>query len=224
MLQSLGGGLYQENGWVDSAKNIPEIVTSMQKNQIRMMYMIYISVEYFEGVHGKAEWMAMEQTERDAKFDDVRKKIEERLVGSKNVGSSLAVMCEADFTSGNIRKNIIIEAVDASKFKEGVWVPDADHAIKNILIGHSISSSQFGVTNSNTTMNSTSGSDTRQGFNTAVTMNTWLQKIILYDLQLMADFNTMMGYSNWDVQFFIDDITHTTINQQETGIVPTPKP
>jgi ATP-dependent Clp protease adapter protein ClpS len=73
-------------------------------------------------------------------------------------------------------------------------------------------------------MNSTSGSDTRQGFNTAVTMNTWLQKIVLYDVQLMADFNTMMGYKNWDVQFFIDDITHTTINQQESGIVPTDKP
>jgi hypothetical protein len=217
-------GLYQENGWVDSAKNIPEIVNSMQNNQMRMMHIVYISVEYFEGVYGKAEWMAMEQKERDDKFEEVRKKIEERLIGSKNVGSSLTVMCEADFTTGNMRKNIIIEAVDNSKFKEGVWVPDADHAIKNILIGHSISSSQFGVTNSNTTMNSTSGSDTRQGFNTAVTMNTWLQKIVLYDLQLMADFNTMMGYKNWDVQFFIDDITHTTINQQESGIVPTEKP
>jgi hypothetical protein len=209
-------GLYREKGWADVAGNTSDVVYAMQTNQIALKYIIYISVEYFESRYTKAKWMAMKPEEQQAKYEEVRKEIEDKLVGTNNVYSSLTLMCDKDF-QGNLRKTIQIEPID-DKAKSGTWVPDADHANKQIAMGHNVPASMYDLTNSNVKMNSSSGSANREGFNTMVTLNTPMQRLLLSDLQIAADFNAL-SFANWDVIYFVDDITHTSINEQETGIV-----
>lgn len=209
-------GLYREKGWADAAGKVPEILYHMQNDQMRLKYIIYVSVEYFEEIYGQSVWMAFTAAQKKEKFEKFRDEIQAKLVGSENIYSTLTLMCKRDL-AGNLKKNIIIETFD-DKAKSDLWVPDSDHADQHLLRGHGVPPSQFDVSNSNIKMNTTSGSAGRQGFNQLVTLNTYLQRLLLMDLQIVADFNTANGWSNWDVMFFIDDITHTTTNNVESGI------
>lgn len=209
-------GLFREKGWVDNNILVPEVVHAMSTNQISLKYIIYISVEYFEALYGKMEWLKFTPKEQKEKFEDLRTEIEKKLVGTKNVFSSLTLLCDRDF-NGNLRKTIVIEAID-DKVKSDSWVPNSDHGNQNIIRGFNVPTSMYGLSNSNVRMNTQSGSANREGFNNMVTLNTPVQKLILAPLQIMADFNAANGWSNWDVKFFFDDITHTTINNQENGI------
>ncbi len=209
-------GLFRDKGWVDNNIVVPEVVHAMSTNQISLKYIIYISIEYFEALYGKAAWIKFTPDEQKAKFEALRKDIEDKLVGTKNVFSSLTLMCDRDF-QGNLRKTIVVEAID-DRVKSDSWVPNADHGNQNVIRGFNVPTSMYGLSNSNVRMNTQSGSANREGFNNMVTLNTPVQKLLLAPLQIAADFNAANGWSNWDVQFFIDDITHTTINNQETGI------
>jgi hypothetical protein len=209
-------GLFREKGWTDVNITVPEVVYALQNSQISLKYIIYISKEYFELKMGAQAWLALSPAERQGKFDELRNEIHAKLVGVENIAASLALMCDRDF-NGNLRKTIEIEVID-DKMKSGMWVPDSDHANAQTVRAFNVPTSMFGLSNSNVKMNSQSGSADRQGFNNMVTLNTPVQKVLLSHLQIMANFNAMNGWKNWDVVFFIDDITHTTINNQETGI------
>jgi hypothetical protein len=210
-------GLFRAKGWVDNNIIVPEVVHAMSVNQISLKYMIYISIEYFEALYGKAEWMKFTEDVKKDKFEKLRKEIQDKLVGTDNLFSSLTLMCDRDFSTGALRKTIIIEAID-DKVKTDSWVPNSDHGNQNIIRGFNVPTSMYGLSNSNVRMNTQSGSANREGFNNMVTLNTPVQKLLLAPLQIMADFNAANGWSNWDVTFFIDDVTHTSINNQESGI------
>jgi hypothetical protein len=116
-------------------------------------------------------------------------------------------------------KTVFIEAID-DKAKSDAWVPTSDHGDKQIVLGHGLPPSMFGLSNSNVRMNTQSGSANREGFNTVVTLNTPDQELLLMDYQLVATFNAANGYKNWDVTFAVEDISHTTTNTQESGLEP----
>lgn len=213
--------LYKDEGWVDAAGNVPIIVNAMQTNQICLRYVIYISQKYLETwvkVETGKDYITLTAKEKKEQFDALTKKIQDKLVGTKNVWSTLSLLALQD-GMGNFIKPILIEPVD-DKTKSGTWVPDTDHADQHIYRGHQLSTSMLGLSNSNVKMNSTSGSDTREGFNTVVTLNTYLQRLLLMELQMIADFNFGNGWSEWDVQFFVDDMSHTTTNNVENGLKP----
>lgn len=214
-------GLYRSKGWVDSAANVPVILNSMQNNQICLRYILLISQKYLETwikVETGRDYVTMSPVERKEQFDSLVSKIEKKLVGTDNVWSTLALLALQD-SQGNFIKPIEILPVD-DKAKNDTWVPTTDHADMHITRGHMLPTSIMGIQNSNIRMNTNSGSANREGFNTVVTLNTYLQKLLLMDLQIVADFNFANGWSEWDVQFFIDDMTHTTTNNQENGIQP----
>ena len=66
-----------------------------------------------------------------------------------------------------------------------------------------------------------SGSDQREGFNTEITINTLEQETELELLNFVAQFNARTN-PEWDVTFFIDHTHHTTTNNQESGLAPSP--
>lgn len=209
-------GAYKEGGLVDILDNANDVILNAQQNQMGLKFILFITHQFFELKFGKMEWRTQftDQQKYDA-FEETRKSLEEKLIGTKNVNSALTMLIDKPF-GGNIEELIIIKPID-DKFKTGTWLPDVDHGNKQVLIAHGVPSSMYGLTNSNVKMNTESGSANREGFNQVVTMNTPQQEILLQDLQLVADFN------NFDALFFVEDITHTTINQQETGIQKTEK-
>lgn len=214
-------GLYRPKGWVDSAANVPVINNAMQNNQICLRYILYISQKYLETwckVETGKDYITMSPSEKKEQFDNLVAKIEKKLVGTDNVWSTLALLALQD-SQGSFIKPIEVVAVD-DKAKNDTWVPTSDHADMHITRGHMLPTSIMGIQNSNIRMNTNSGSANREGFNTVVTLNTYLQNLLLLDLQIVADFNYANGWSEWDVQFFIDDMTHTTTNNVENGLQP----
>lgn len=203
-------GLYRKDGWIDSAKRVPIIINKMSDNAISMKYLVYVSEEYFKSVMGTSAWIALTPKERQEKFDDFANEIKTQLVGTDNVFSSLTIMCK-EF-NGQMVKNVVFEPVD-DRAKNDTWIPSSNAADQQIVQGHSVSPGQIGLMPQGASMDRVSGSSNRQSFNTHVTMNTWLQRVMLSPLQLAADIN------GWDCLFLIDDVTHTTTNEQETGIV-----
>lgn len=214
-------GLYRDKGWVDSAANVPVILNSMQNNQICLRYILLVSQKYLEvwtKIQTGKDYISMSPSEKKEQFDLLVTSIEKKLVGTDNVWSTLALLALQD-SQGNFIKPIEIIPVD-DKAKHDTWVPTTDHADMHITIGHMLPKSIMGQQNSNIRMNTDSGSNTREGFNTVVTLNTYLQRLLLMELNMIADFNYKNGWSEWDVIFFIDDMTHTTSNVQENGLQP----
>lgn len=213
-------GLYREKGWVDALKNVPEVVYTLQMNQVSLKYIIYVAVEYFHLKYGTQEWLAMSIKQQQAKFTEFRDELKKNLLSTGSVNATVTMLCPQN-PDGSLKKLVVIEPVD-DKTKTGMWIPDSDHGNQEIVRGHNQPTSLYGLSNSNVRMNTESGSANRQGFNQLVTLNTPRQRLLLADYQIAADWNAANGFSNFDVVFYIDDITHTTTNDQETGII-TPK-
>lgn len=212
-------GLYVENGWIDNTIEVPQMVMAMAKNQVSLRYIFYFTEMYFFLRFGENQWIEMSPEDRQKKFDEVGAEMETKLVGTKNAYSSLRLMMGKNMNTGEYEKLVYIEAVD-DKAKVGTWVPTTDEGNKQIVMGHGWNPSAYGLSNSNVRMNSTSGSANRESFNTVVSLNTPAQMLLLSDYQLMANFNAANGHKNWRVLFAIEDIAHTTTNEQENGLVP----
>ncbi len=202
-------GIFTEKGWVNGVKKVPEIVNAMQDNQISLKYIIYVSEDYFKSIFGSSVWINFTPKERQEKFDEFSARVKSELVGTGNVFTSLTMMCR-EF-NGSIIKSVIFEAVD-DRAKNDTWIPTADKGDEQISRAFNVNPTSLGIRAQGASMDRVSGSSNREAQNSQVTMNTWLQRLMLKPYQIAADFN------GWDVLFLVDDITHTTTNVQETGI------
>jgi hypothetical protein len=173
--------------------------------------MINVSVEYFRIRHRDWDMYTAEQQQKE--FDAFSLRIEKHLSGTDNVFKSITVMFEEDPISGNKRGMIEIVAVD-DKTKVGTWIPDSATADAQIVQGLGLHPSQVGLAPEGGKMGGGSGSDQRESFNTAISLNTPEQDIILEAL------NFVMGYNGWPYRFLVDHTAHTTTNNKEDGMVP----
>lgn len=203
-------GLWRKGGWGEVAKNVPQIVSAMQNNQIRLKYQIIIPETYFEVRN--PDWHTYTKEQRDVEFKLLTKKLEGALTGTDNAAKTITTMVKQE-TGGAMIGEIKIIAID-DKLKEGAWIPDSNTADTQIVSGMGGNPSRIGLQPQGGKMGAGSGSDKREDFNIDITQNTIDQKIILEDLQMVSRIN------NWGVTFMIDHTHHTTTNQQEDGMAP----
>jgi hypothetical protein len=210
-------GLFREGGWLEVAANVPRIVKAMQINQISLKYQIIIPETYFEVRH--KDWQIYSQDKRDEVMNALTTRLEQMLVGVDNPLKTITTFVRQDKTTGAMFGEIKIIAID-DKAKTGVWVPDSAAADFQINVGLGLHPSQAGLSPDKGVGGAGSGSDQRESFNTAISLNTLDQDILLEPLNFISRFN------GWGVTFMVDHETHTTTNEQESGIVPgemTPK-
>lgn len=206
-------GLFKEKGWVDVSSNVPRIVASMQENQITLKYTITISREYFR--LRDSNWDIYTHEQQMVEFAKKAAEIETYLAGADNVFKSLTYMVDEDPVTGKVSGLITITAV-GDKMKVGTWVPDSATADAQIVQGLGLHPSQVGLAPEGGKMGAGSGSDQRESFNTAIGLNTMEQEIILEPLNFISDFN------GWGVRFMVDHTSHTTLNQDKSGLNPSP--
>jgi hypothetical protein len=206
-------GLFKEDGWMDVSADVPKIVRAMQKNQVRIKYTIAIPETYFRMRH--SDWDTMDNGKRQAIFDAKVSELNESLTGTSNVYKSVSYVFKENEITGAALGLIRIESVD-DKIKEGTWVPDSFAADQQIVQGLGMDPSQIGLSPQSGKMGAGSGSDKRESFNILIDLNTPEQRQILEPLNFVADFN------KWGVTFLVDHNSHTTTNNQESGIVPSP--
>lgn len=207
-------GLIRENGWADVALSVPEIISSMQRNQIALLYQINIPLSYFFTRY--KDWNSFTAKEQEKIMNDKIDDLDVMLSDSANLYKSITnVIDDVSGVFGEAAGKIKIEAID-DKIKKDAWVPSSHVADTQITIGVGAHTSQLGLASDAGKIGGGSGSDQREAFNTEITLNTMDQIIILEPLNFISRFN------NWGVTFRIDNIKHTTTNNQESGLVPSP--
>lgn len=206
-------GLFKENGWLDISANVPKIVSAMQMNQVTLKYQIQVPMDYFKMRY--KDWDSYTQEQHEEKISSLTTMVENYLTGAENWFKSLVSYFEEDMVNGTPRGLIKIVAID-DKTKAGTWIPDSNISDAQIVQGLGLHPSQMGLAPEGGKMGAGSGSDQRESYNTAISLNTIDQQIILEPLNKISEIN------GWGVRFVIDNIKHTTTNNQETGIVPDP--
>ncbi|HQU51425.1 MAG TPA: hypothetical protein PK643_00355 [Saprospiraceae bacterium] len=209
-------GLFRENGWIDAAIAVPEVVNSMMRNQVVLKYQILIPETYFSIRY--VEWDSYTDEQRKEAIDEVIQSINDSLVGTDNAFTSITTVFKQDPISGADVGKLEIIAID-DKVKKDEWVPSSTTADAQIVQGLGLHPSQVGLANEGGKMGAGSGSDQRESFNTGISLNTIDQRIVLSALNYVARFNARTNKA-WDVTFFIDHTEHTTTNQQESGLKP----
>lgn len=211
-------GLFRTNGWLDASIAVPEVVNAMMRNQIVITYQILIPESYFTIRH--QDWYTYTDDERNKRIDDLIASINTQLSDTSNLYKSITSVFKQNEINGTAEGKIEIVAID-EKVKKDSWVPTSDVADAQVVQGFGLHPSQMGLGNGGGSMGAGSGSDQREGFNTEITINTLEQETELELLNFVAQFNARTN-PEWDVTFFIDHTHHTTTNNQESGLAPSP--
>ena len=206
-------GLSRKDGYLDISTAVPEIISAMQNNQVRLKYQINIPESYFKLRH--PEWDDYTMVKRNVVVD---KKVTE-LNGSLSNTSDAYKSITNVYSDDHVRNGdsdggkITIIAID-DKTKKDSWVPSSNAADAQIVQGLGLHPSQMGLAPEGGKMGSGSGSDQRESFNTQISLNTIDQMIVLEPLNFISEYN------EWGVTFMIDHTHHTTTNDQESGMKP----
>jgi hypothetical protein len=212
-------GLFRKNGWIDASIAVPEIVNAMMRNQVVLLYQISIPESYYEiRHHGK--WDSYTADEREVIIEKHIDLINQELSGIENNYKSISTVFRENEINGSPEGKIEILAID-DKVKKDSWVPTSDVADAQVVQGFGLHPSQMGLGNGGKSMGAGSGSDQREGYNTEISTNTIEQDVILEDLNWVARFNAK-AYAEWGITFFMDHTFHTTTNNQESGLQPSP--
>lgn len=205
-------GLFKKDGWLDAASDVPAIVNSMQKNQIKLKYLISVEETFFKIQH--PEWDGYTAEQRSAAIQKFEDKINDQFVGVDQDYKSV-VSVWAFNMDGKEAGKIEITAID-DKIKSDSWVPGSERANFEIVHAFGEHPTNFGLSRENGAMGSGSGSDKKEVWNSALDLNTIEQQYLLGPLNFVSKFN------NWGIRFLIDHTAHTTSNLSETGRVPSP--
>ena len=203
--------LFRWNGWVQNAADVPAIVGSMQANQIRLKYQIFVEIDFFKEMN--PEWDSYTAEQRDAAIQRWEDKINDNFVGVDQQYKSIVSVFRFDSLTGKEVGKVDIVAID-DKLKGDSWVPGAERANFEIVHGMGEHPTNFGLSRENGSMGAGAGSDKREVYNTSIDLNTIEQKYLLGPL------NFISKYNRWGVRFLIDHTAHTTSNLSETGRVP----
>lgn len=201
--------LLNEDHWLDTVADIPKIIRSMAKNQIRPMYMMRVSLDYFKFRY--PEWQSYDDEKRNKIFDDFETKIEKSLVGIDNIGKLITLYHVEE--GGKLLGMATIEAIE-DKFKHDSWIPSSSAGNTEILNALGFHASQMSLINDGGSLGAGSGSDARVHFNAGVLRNTIEQVEILEPIQFAFDQN------DWDYVALFDNFAQTTTDQNATGVAP----
>lgn len=202
-------GLFKEDGWMDVASDVPKIVRAMQKNQIKLRYMIYIPEHYFK--FQNKDWDDFDTEKRKKVVEDKQKQINDYLTGSDNVGKTLMNIFRVNEMTGQELGKIEIVPV-ADNFKSDTWIPDSYTADAQIVQGLGVDPSQIGLAPQGGKMGAGSGSDKMQSFNQTMLLNTPDQTIVLEPLNFISRFN------KWGLTCAVKHTRLTTQNDERSGI------
>ena len=199
---------------LEVAKQVPEVVNAMMRNQIILKYHVLIPESYF--IIRFPDWTTYTHEQREKIIDATIDTINDSLKGTKNAFTSIATVFRHEM--GQAEGKVEIIAVD-DKVKKDAWVPSSDTADAKIVQSLGLHPSQIGLAPEGGKMGAGSGSDQRESFNTEISLNNIDQQILLESLNWVAQYNARTNPA-WDITFFIDHTTHTTTNKQEDGLEP----
>lgn len=205
---SYAQGLFREDGWLDVANDIPEIIRAMHKNQIKFRYHIKIPYEYWTMMY--KDWMNYSDAKRKELMSKKFEEMDEYLKGKENSAKTFISHFGTSPMTGKPLPGWEIIAID-DKFKEDAYIPNSKAADSQITQTLGLDSSLAGHQTEGGKLGAGSGSDKRVGIVNMITLNTIEQNIILEDLDLISEFN------RWDVEWCFKHNIPTRLDQNPEG-------
>lgn len=199
------------SGWLEVANSVPAWVNNMFKNQVSIMYQIEIDERYYETVF-KSEWMGFTKERRDQERKNTIDAINDHLSKPENAGKSIQTMMYLNEQSGQQQSYVKIQVID-NKYKDGVYLPQAEAANSEILFGTRVDPSLIGAGIPGGKLGAGSGSDKTAAFNIINALMKTPREITLDSYEFIRDYN------GWDptIMASFENILLTTLDKNPTG-------
>lgn len=201
------------SGWFDNVAAIPAIKKAIQKHNLGVRNIIYISPKYFEE---KAELEGIDTNDMKAKADLKQRVVDEistKLVGEENAGAVLNTLANY-IPAGNgavLEKYFTIEKVD-NNITGGEQLADYESGANIISYAMEVHPSLIGATPGKNS-NSLSGSNQRELF----LMKQALSKPLL--ARALRPFNAIKVINGWpsDYAISVPEFVFTTLDEAKSG-------
>lgn len=204
-------------GWVEIISKIPTVLKSVYERGMRIKNHVQIPDTYFQQKFGKADWIKMEQKEKDAAKEEVLQAMYNYLTGTDKAYSTLVTFFDVnEEAQKDYGKVIITELKNELNIDKDLLVSSAGNI--EFLIAAGIHPSLFnaGMPGSSYRSGGGSGSDIREAYNVYTSTLTLERQVLLEPFYLVRDFN------KWDsrIKFRFRDTVLTTL---DTGASTTTK-
>ncbi len=194
------------SGWLEIAKNIPNMIKTMYNNAFNIKYHIQIPETYFERRYGVEVWNSLTQDEQIQKRKSLLKEMDEFLSGSENAYKTFISFFDVDPHTKAEYGLVKIDAIDnkVNIDKELMATATAD---LQFLAAAGIHPSLF--TAGMAGNQKSGGSDIREAKLMYDSMLALERQLILEPLHLVRDYN------GWDadIEFRFRDVQLVTLDQ-----------
>jgi hypothetical protein len=204
-------GLVKQNGWLDYANGIPELMNAINENGMMLRYHIEIPDSYWASID--PEWPNKSAAEQakviDAKFDQM----DTFLKGKKNAASSFYSHFATDPMTGKQLPGWSIKPIE-DPIKKDQFLTSVQEADIQITRAIGMDVSLAGIQPAGGKMGAGSGSDKRTAYTNSVSMSHAEAMIILEPLKLVQQVN------GWDpaLRFAFEYDIPTTLNEDKSGV------
>lgn len=204
-------GLVRENGWLDYAIGIPELMTAINNNGMLLRYHIEIPESYWPGVD--PEWANKTPEEQKAVIDVKIDEMDSFLKGKKNAASSFYSHFATDPMTQKQLPGWKITPID-DPIKKDQFLTSVQEADIQTARAIGTDVSLAGIQPAGGKMGAGSGSDKRTAFTNSISMSHAEALIILEPLQQVKIVN------QWDpaIKFAFEYDIPTTLNEDKSGV------
>ena len=199
-----------KSGWLEIANNVPEWVMNMFKNQVSIKYHIEIDERYYEKLF-ENEWSNFTNERRMEERGKTVAAINEHLSKPENAGKSIQTMMFENHNGEQVSA-VKITTID-DKYKEGVYLPQAEAANSEILFALGVDPSLIGAGIPGGKLGAGSGSDKNAAFNIVNALFKTNRETTLEVFDFIRDYNL------WDstITAAFENTILTTLDKNPTG-------
>jgi hypothetical protein len=203
-------GLYRNNGWLDYANSVPEIMNSVNKNVMDLKYHIRIPYEYWPSIN--SDWNNLTQPEKEAFIQAKLQEMNDWLTGTKNAGKTFISHFATDEITGKPLSGWEIIELNQNGKKDQylTTVQEADtQTARSIQMDVSLA----GIQPAGGKMGAGSGSDKRVAFSNQVSVSFSDIEVITHPLRVVQ------MYNQWDpeVKWTFMHQVPTSLNEDKSG-------
>lgn len=177
------------SGWLAYALEVLEFKKWIIKNQMKIKYVIFIDVEYWEFVYPNGEWGKKTSAERKAAKEAEISNFLEKMKGKEKAGNAVIAAMKTGHDGKQYKLWEIQEMKDFAADKGGQYKEDSDEASSHILSSTGMDPSIIGWAPGKNHNTAGSGSNIRTAANLQMSLLRMFQDMLLKPLELLRDVN-----------------------------------
>jgi len=204
------GGLYRDNGWLDFANEVPELMNAINKNASNIKY--HIQIPYMYWATAFPNWETLDPEKRDELIDEKLTELDNFLSGSKNAAKNFYSHYATDPVSGKPINGWKLEVLD-DPIKKDQFLTSVEQADIQAARAYGMDSSLSMINAQGGKMGAGSGSDKRVGFENQVNSSQLYIDAIVEIMYLVGWYNGWPINLKWGFKHEIP----TTLNEDKEG-------